>query len=280
MSPGPERPLDFASLLAIDRAGEDSFSAALHDFGDGRGFGGDTLGRALLAARRTTEPARRLCSFHALFLRPGPVGDAVHIDVDRVKDGRRISQRRARLRRGEKSICELIATFAIGNTGPSYQEARAPDVRGPDGLPSDVDVAHAEGEEWQPGEVEWRWVERGWHATQPGESSLWRAWARPREPIPDDPGLHEAALAFLSDYGSHWSVMRRLGERHFDFASFASLDQGLWIHRPVCWNDWWLVKSRSDVALDGHTFTRRQIFDARGRLLASGSQEGLHPSAS
>jgi acyl-CoA thioesterase-2 len=272
-----ERPTDFASLLTLAPAGEDAFSATLHDYGDGRGFGGDLLGRALLAARRTADPARRLCSFHALFLRPGPAGQPVQIEVERVKEGRRISQRRARLGVGGKAICELVATFAAASAGPSYQEPSAPEVPAPDALPSDVEVARAEGMEWRPGEVEWRWVERGWYATEPGESSLWRAWARPRRPMPDDPGLHEAALAYLSDFGSHWSVVRRLGDA-FDFERFASLDQGLWVHRPVRWDDWWLVVNHSDVALDGHTFTRRQIFDAQGRLLASGSQEGLHPS--
>ena len=273
-----ERPLDFASVLAIEPAGEDGFLAELHDFGDGRGFGGDTLGRALLAARRTCDASRRLCSFHALFLRPGPVGVPVRIETERVKEGRRISQRRARVSVEGKSICELVATFAVAGRGPSYQEPAAPDVPAPEALPSDVEVAAAEGMEWKPGEVEWRWVERGWYAAEPGETSLWRAWARPRMPMPDDPGLHEAALAYLSDFGSHWSVVRRLGEMDFDFERFASLDQGLWVHRPVCWDGWWLVVSRSDVALDGHTFTRRHIYDADGRLLASGCQEGLHTS--
>jgi acyl-CoA thioesterase-2 len=274
-----ERPLDFASVLALEPTGEDVFSARLHDFGDGRSFGGDVLGRALLAARHTCDTARRLCSLHALFLRPGPVGEPVRIEVERLKEGRRISQRRARLSLGDKAICELTASFVAESAGPSYQERTAPDVPAADALPSDAELVRTEGmDDSRPGEVEWRWVERGWSAAKPGESSLWRAWARPRKPLPDDPALHEAALAFLSDFGSHWSVVRRLGE-DFVWDRFASLDQGLWVHGPVRWNDWWLVVSRSDVALEGHTFTRRQIFDQHGRLLASGSQEGLHPSA-
>lgn len=274
-----ERPLDFASVLTLEPTGKDAFSARLHDFGDGRSFGGDVLGRALLAARLTCDIDRRLCSLHALFLRPGPVGEPVRIDVERVKEGRRISQRRVRLRRGDKSICELTASFAVVGTGPSYQEPTAPDVPAAAALPSDAEVARSEGMDWRPGEVEWRWVERGWEAAGPGESSLWRAWARPRQALPDDPALHEAALAYLSDFGSHWSVVRRLGG-DFVWDRFASLDQGLWVHGPVRWNDWWLVVNRSDVAFEGHTFTRRQIFDHHGRLLASGSQEGLHATGS
>jgi acyl-CoA thioesterase-2 len=270
------RPLEFENLIVLEPTGDDTFSATLHDYGDGRGFGGDVLGRALLAARRTCELERRLLSFHALFLRPAPVGVPTRIAVERVKEGRRLSQRRVRMRVGDKTVCEVVASFARGGAGPTYQEAIAPDVPAPDELPSDEDVARREGfTDWRPGEVEWRWVEEGWHATEPEDSSLFRAWARPRKRMPDDPALHEAALAYLSDFGSHWSVIRRLGE-DFDFARFASLDQGLWVHRSPSWTDWWLVVSSSEVALDGHCFTRRSIFDAEGRLLASGAQEGLY----
>lgn len=273
------RPLEFEKLITLEPAGDDAFAAVLHDYEDGRGFGGDVLGRVFLAARRTCSPGRRLCSFHALFLRPAPVGVPMRIEVERVKDGRRLCQRRARMRAGDKAICELVATFGSGVAGPTYQEAVAPAVPPPEALPSDVEVARREGLDWRPGEVEWRWVEEGWHATGPDDSSLFRAWARPREPMPDDPALHEAALAYLSDFGSHWSVVRRVGDG-FDFGSFASVDQGLWVHRPVRWTDWWLIVSRSDVARDGHCFTRRHVYDADGDLLASGSQEGLYMEAS
>jgi acyl-CoA thioesterase-2 len=276
--PDPARPLDFANLLALEQAGDDAFSARLHDYGGGRGFGGDLLGRALLAARRTCDPARRLCSLHALFLRPGPPGEPVRIEVERMKDGRRLAQRRARVRRGDATLCELTASFAVESAGPAYQEHAAPDAPAPDALPSDAELARREGMDWRPGEVEWRWIDRGFEAARPGESSRWRAWVRPRQPLSGDPGLHEAALAYLSDFGSHWSVARRLGEA-FAWERFASLDQGLWVHGPVCWDGWWLLVSRSDVARAGHTFTRREIFDAGGHLLASGLQEGLHAEA-
>ena len=274
------RPIDFDQLITLEPAGDDAFTATLHDYGDDRGFGGDTLARAVLGARRTADPDRRLCSFHGLFLRPGPVGRPLQVEVERVKDGRRLSQRRARVRDGERAILDVVASFAVAGAGPSFQEASAPDASEPDGLPSDVELARAEGfDDWEPGEVEWRWIERGWHAPTPLEHSGWRAWVRPRRPIPDDPALHEAALAYLSDYGSHWSLARRMGEAAFDFTRFASLDQGLWIHQPVRWDGWWLVVSDSDVARNGHAFTRRRIFDAQGRLLATGSQEGMHTDA-
>ena len=267
------RPLDFETLLALEPAGEDAFTARLHDFG-GRSFGGDVLGRAALAARRSCDPARRMVSFYCLFLRPGPVDRPVRIEVERVREGRRLAQRRARMLDGDRLVADLTASFATAGKGPGWSSVTAPDVPAPETLPTEEERAREEGEEWRPGEVEWRFVERVFLDEHP-ESSRWRAWARPRRPLPDEGGLHEAALAYLSDFISHGSVVRML-TTEFVWERFASLDQGLWVHRSFRWEDWLLVESESDVAVDGHTFTRRRIFDDTGRLVASGSQEGVH----
>lgn len=272
--PDAGRPTDFRALLAVEDAGENTFTAHLHDYGDGRSFGGDVLGRVARAARRTCEPDRRLVSFYGLFLRPGPTDRPVRIDVERVKDGRRLAQRRARVVAGDRLVADLTASFAVAGSGPSWSSVTAPDVPAPESLPTEEEAARKRGETWRPGEVEWRFVDRVFDDPSPAPS-LWRAWARPRQPLPDDAELHEAALAYLSDFISHGSVVRKLGSG-FAWERFASLDQGLWVHRPVRWNSWFLVESESDVAAEGHTFTRRRIFDAEG-LLASGSQEGIHP---
>ena len=267
--------MDFQALLALELAGEDAFSARLHDYGDGRSFGGDVLARLALAARRSCEPSRRLVSFYGLFLRPGPTDRPVRIEVERVKEGRRLAQRRGRMLDGDRLVADVTASFAIAGKGVAWSSVTAPDVPAPETLPTDEEMAREEGREWRPGEVEWRFVDRVFLDEFPG-SSRWCAWARPRRPLPDDPGLHEAALAYLSDFISHGSVVRMLA-RDFAWERFASLDQALWVHRSIRWDDWLLVESESDVAVDGHTFTRRRIFDAAGRLVASGSQEGIHP---
>jgi acyl-CoA thioesterase-2 len=86
--------------------------------------------------------------------------------------------------------------------------------------------------------------------------------------------VHAAAIAFLSDYSSQWSAARRLG-RALPAGAFASLDQVVRIHRPARWDDWWLSHAWSDVAHDGRALWHRQLFDRRGALVASVSQEGL-----
>ncbi len=77
-----------------------------------------------------------------------------------------------------------------------------------------------------------------------------------------------AALAFVTEYRSHWAIERRLGEL-FPKASLQLLDHASWVHRAQPFTDWWFVRTESDVAVEGHCLSRREIFDRAGRLLAS-----------
>jgi acyl-CoA thioesterase-2 len=145
-----------------------------------------------------------------------------------------------------------------------------------------MEVARAEG--WSTeanspvaGALEWRWVGTPWRPEAAGGPSQYRAWVRPRVPLPEDRALNAAALAFLSDYHSHWSVARKLNA-HFEPVGYASLDQVLWVHREVPWNDWWFLTTESDVGHRGRAFTRRQLHARDGRLVASMAQEALIPA--
>lgn len=92
--------------------------------------------------------------------------------------------------------------------------------------------------------------------------------------LPDDPRLHAAALAFVSDYESHWCARRRVGPA-FEWDGFASAEHALFVHRPVRWDDWWLLANESDVASDGLSFWRREVWTRDGSLVASIAQHGL-----
>jgi len=267
------RPLD--QILEIERVGEDTFGARLD------GFGAVTLGCATLAAARTC-PERFLHSLHMYFLRPVVPEQRVELAVERVRDGRRFAHRRVRVQADGRLLGELVASFAAPGGGVEYQDA-APDpaTPAPDDLPTEEDLARAEG--WDPdgpgplgGPLEWRWIGVPWQDVSPETPSRYRAWVRPRFPLRDDPALRAAALAFLCDYHSHFPVARKLGG-HFEPAGYTSLDQALWIHRDVPWDDWWLLVSESDVGHAGRAFSRRLLHARDGRLVASMAQEQLVP---
>ena len=268
------RPLD--QVLEIERAGEDRFTAR------GDGFGGVTLGCAALAAALTS--ARALHSLHTYFLRGVPIDRPVELVVERLRDGRRFSHRRVQVRADGQLACELLASFATPGKGLEAQDVTLdPATPPPESLPTEQDIARTEGwklDEPGPlgGPLEWRWVgETPWRVAAAQRSSGYDAWVRPRFRLPAERAWHAAALAFLADYHSHMSVARWLGS----FAEprfYTSLDQSLWLHRDLAWDDWWHLTTQGVVAHGGRALTRRSLHARDGRLVATMAQEQLIPA--
>ena len=55
----------------------------------------------------------------------------------------------------------------------------------------------------------------------------------------------------------------------------ASLDHAMWFHKPSNFNEWHLYHQDSPSASGGRGFVRGSIYDAKGDLVASVTQEGL-----
>jgi acyl-CoA thioesterase-2 len=262
-----------ASELRIEPVRDGVFQARLGGW-EGRSFGGATLGCATVAASQGCE-GRALHSLHAYFLRPVPPEVAIEFHVEKLSEGRRLAHRRVQVRFEGRLLCEMTASFATAQEGPAYQDALMDrDVPAPETLMPDVELAKIAGWEGDPPPVEWRWIEYPELPLRAGEAPVCRGWARPRAPLPDDPGLHAAALVYLSDWASQGAVQRRYPDR-FAPERFVSLDHAVRLHRPARWDRWLLITARSDVAASGRAFTRREVYDPSGALVASIDQEGL-----
>jgi acyl-CoA thioesterase-2 len=263
-------------IFVVEATGEDRFRASLD------GFGGVTIGCATVAASRTCAD-RPLSSFHTYFLRPVPTDQPVDLVVERMRDGRRFAHRRVQIRSDDKLCGELVASFAAPGEGADFGDARIdPGIPMPEDLPTEEQVLLAEGfsvDEPGPllGPLEWRFVGGvPWRAIEADEPSRYDAWVRPRFPIPEERALHQGAMAFLSDYHSHMSVARRLALEGPPIG-FSSLDQALWLHRDLPWDDWRLITTECDVGHGGRALSRRMLFARDGRLVASMAQEQLIP---
>jgi acyl-CoA thioesterase II len=264
----------FTSFLSVEPVDDGEYTARLVDFG-GRSFGGDLLARAVLAASATAVD-RRLHSLHACFLRPLPPAVPIRLVVERLKDGRRFAQRRVQARLDGQLMAEVTASFAASGDGLTYQSGGVPpDLPAPDDLPSTHELARAEGwAEYAGGPIEYRRIGAWMPELAASQAASKRAWMMPRRPLPDTPALHAAALAYLSDFLSHWGVEMKLGPA-FVFDRLASLDHALWVHRPLRWDDWWLVTTLTEVAHAGRALTRREVHSRDGVLVASIAQETL-----
>ena len=95
-------------------------------------------------------------------------------------------------------------------------------------------------------------------------------------PLGDDPALHRAALAYMSDMTLLDTALVAHRRSLFDpRLQVASLDHALWFHRPFRADDWLLYTQDSPSSHAARGFTRGLIYSVEGALVASVAQEGL-----
>ncbi|MDM0036086.1 acyl-CoA thioesterase II [Variovorax sp. J22P271] len=274
---------DLVALMRLETLGNDRFLAQSEDIGTPAVFGGQVLGQALMAASRTVEADRPAHSMHAYFLLPGEHAP-IEYAVDRVRDGRSFTTRHVVARQGERIIFEMSASFQTVDDGIEHQ-LPMPAAAGPEGLASELEQRIAMGERlperWRdkgvaPHGLEYRRVDPDdllAPEVRPAESAL---WMRAIAPLPDDPNLHRALLAYASDHGLLGAAMRPHG---LSFMSGqvrpASLDHAMWFHRDFRLDDWLLYSLDSPSASGARGLCRGSIFARDGRLVASTAQEGM-----
>src|ERR1700758_4874081 len=109
-----------------------------------RGFGGQVIGQALVAACRTVHEIaeRPPHSLHAYFLLPGDPKIPIVYEVDRIRDGRSFTTRRVVAIQHGHAIFAMSVSFHIDEPGLSHQ-APMPQVPKPDSLPDDAELRKA-----------------------------------------------------------------------------------------------------------------------------------------
>ncbi|MDF3319947.1 acyl-CoA thioesterase domain-containing protein [Rhodococcus sp. C3V] len=70
-----------------------------------------------MAAARTVDPAYRVHSAHAYFLKSGTIADPTDFAVDRIRDGRSFRTRRVTGLRGGEAIFTMMASVHRGDDG-------------------------------------------------------------------------------------------------------------------------------------------------------------------
>jgi len=274
---------ELVALMQLEPLGDDKFLAQSEDIGTPAVFGGQVLGQSLAAASLTVGADRPVHSMHAYFLLPGEHAP-IEYSVDRVRDGRSFTTRHVVARQQERIIFEMSASFQTVDDGVEHQFAM-PAVEGPEGLISEIDQRIALGdrlpERWrikglEPHGIEYRRVEADDLLTpevRPSESAI---WMRAIAPLPDDPVIHRALLAYASDHGLLRAAMLPHG---LSFMSGevrpASLDHAMWFHRDFRMDDWLLYVVDSPSAGGARGLCRGSLFARDGRLVASTAQEGM-----
>ncbi|MFC7943614.1 MULTISPECIES: acyl-CoA thioesterase II [unclassified Microbacterium] len=269
--------LDLDSTQA--RTTEDIFTGSSHPMPSGRIYGGQVLAQALLAAERTLPEDRAAHSMHGYFLRPGDASQGITISVDRIHDGRSFSTRRAQAYQNGVPIFSMIASFQDADPGVEHAASM------PEGIPAPEDLAPDEARvQGLPGgtarmlserAADIRHVDSPLYLPSDDERIPQQAvWMRLRAPLPDDPRLHRAAIAYLSDMTIQESILRAHGVYWaLPGLKVASLDHAMWWHRPARVDEWLLYVQESPNARGGRGLATGRIFTRDGEFVASVAQE-------
>lgn len=276
-------------LLDVTPTADDHFAGRRKPGGEGRVFGGQVIAQALAAAERTVAEDRPVHSLHAYFLRGGSEEHEIDFRIDRDLDGGSFSNRRVTASQQGRPILTLTASFHRHEAGVHHSDAM-PDVPSPDSVPSEAELRERYADQVPervrrqmlvPRPIELRHLEpRHWMGAEPS-APVSRTWFRAAAPLPDDPKLHRAVLAYASDmtllgtcalpHGLSWSQGNLMG---------VSLDHAIWFHdsgADSSWraDQWLLYVCNSPWADRARGFNRGKIFAQDGRLVAEVAQEGL-----
>ncbi len=271
-------------ILDLETLELDLFRGRSPQVGWQRVFGGQVIGQALVAAIRTVS-RRSVHSLHGYFIRPGDPTIPIVYRVERVRDGGSFTTRRVEAIQHGATIFAMIASFHEAEADALTHSATMPEAPDPESLPGEKELR----ERMLAGAPEN--VQAYWRRERPIElrptdvthylsdrplPPRQQVWVRTTGPLPDDPAIHAAVLAYASDMTLFDTALFAHGRSVFDRSlQLASLDHAMWFHAPFRADDWLLYDQDSPFSGGARGFCRGSLWTRDGRLVVSAAQEGL-----
>ena len=272
-------------LLTIERLDTDLYRAPASETEPGRVFGGQVVAQALRAAAHSVEDARQCHSLHAYFLRAGDVRKPIIYRTLRDYDGGSFTHRRVVAIQDGRPILNLASSFHRAEPGFAHAQTM-PQLPAPDDCPDLATALAAMGQAISSGslvklaafdvrvapEISGSDEDHGGGDALPAQ----HYWIRLASPMQADPALQRVLLAYISDF----ALLRTTSLPHpTQFFSprlqAASLDHAMWFHTDPDVDDWLLYTMDSPWAGHARGYARGALFDRKGTLVASATQEGL-----
>lgn len=254
-------------------------------------YGGQLLAQSVIAGGREAVEGQQIQTMHTVYLRPGAPGTPVDLHVEPLHEGRTRSTYRIGVLQQERLLCESFVSTVRPIPGLTHDRP-APAAPRPEACPSLREAAAHDG---GLGAV-WDgfWVAEVRIAPAPADPAPRAAappqhvWMRAVESLGDDPLLHRAAVAYLSDlmlmatavspHGLQAGAERSLDERWIA----VSLDHGLRFYGELRADGWMLFEQTTPRAHASRALIEATVFDERGRTAAHATQDALireRPSA-
>ncbi|XP_058200161.1 acyl-CoA hydrolase 2 [Rhododendron vialii] len=255
----------------------------------GKVFGGQFIGQALAAASKTVDCLKIVHSLHAFFLLVGDFDMPIIYQVHRVRDGNSFATRRVDAIQKGNVVFTLLASFQKEEEGFDHQEALMPSLPDPETLLSMEELRERRltdprlprtyrnkvaAAKFVPWPIEIRFCEPNSSTNQTKSPPSLRYWFRAKGKLSDDQALHRCVAAFASDL-IFLSVSLNPHRKRGLKTSSVSLDHSMWFHRPFRADDWLLFVILSPAAYNARGFCSGQMFNTKGELVVSLTQEGL-----
>lgn len=264
---------ELTNLLTLEKIEENIFRGDNYKAPWNRVFGGQVLAQALHASHMTVPEDRFVHSLHGYFILAGDIDVPIVYDVDRIRDGGSFTTRRVVAIQKGRPIFNMSASFQLEQEGLDHQ-IPMPQVPPPESLLSDEERGESSARRDQP--IEFRTVEWAGAGQSGGSSPYRHLWFKAEGDVANNKRLHQEILAYTVDFhllGTATLPHRENMPEHG--LMMASLDHAMWFHRDFRVDEWLLYAMDSPSASNARGFSRGNIFNSEGLLVASVVQEGL-----
>lgn len=279
---------DLRDLFALDEVEPSIFRTRCGDANaHGRAYGGQILGQALMAAARTVPAGRACTAMQFMFLQGTLWNEALDLQVTVLQDGKRFSARHVRgVQAGGRLVLDAQVSFALTIDAPAHGAPPRVALEDPQSLPTvdQVPADWAASVERSVGYpfvlkdgIDFRFAAPPPHLRLDLPEPRLRFWLRSKTRLVDDPHLHAAAFAYLSDWWLNYPAVggHQLDAQEAGGLYVASLNHTIWLHHPLRADEWLHFDSTSPAAGSGRGLSIARVHDRQGQLLASATQECL-----
>lgn len=280
----PAAQRDLTSLLDLERLDDATWLGPADPVDLPQLFGGQLVSQSIVAGGRSIGPDMRVHSSHTTFLRAGTAGQPVRYAVEPLSGGRQRSTCDVSAWQDDRLLARTLVSAAT-DAGDGGHARPAPDGgRVEDAVPLSVvaEDSGGLGPWWsQFDAVEVRIVvdapETGTHSA----AAPTLLWMRTTEPLPDDPLVHRAALAYASDLllMSTAAAVHGVPVGHESALAAQwwgiSMDHTMWFHDRVRADEWLLHEQVTPMARAGRALVQSAVSDAAGRPVCQLAQEAL-----
>lgn len=273
---------ELVELLTLERLEENLYRGISRNIVGKRVFGGQVLGQALRAAAHTTD-GRPAHSLHAYFLHGGDIKAPIVYQVEKLRDGKSFMSRQVRAIQHGQVIFTALISFSPLEEGLNYQ-GQEPEYPAAETLKKEQDLKEAIvnflPENVRVNFMRERMVDlRYINATNPfvpqPEAPIRAHWMKAWDKLPDDPSLHQAIVAFSSDFALMGTGLMPHGISFMTpNLQAASLDHTIYFHKPVRADEWLLHDMDATVTASARGLNFGRMWQ-NGQLVVSTVQEGL-----